>query len=427
MPTSANVRVLVGGEVVKEYTLHLQYGSTLLSSQRRQHNLYGGDYNPPREIVYDEEANAVWQAGYLQYASGAFTAFNYVDSYGWLHFENEALWNGANWHGAFRDGTYSIGLSSAPGESMGFLYTASSSGTLTVQIEDLIDSKKTTAPDTIEMAVFVNGKIAWPAGATATDSGYTGWYRIDSTTTRKGLNEALTDLRISAIAGDEIAVVFERAMDGGTSLTKADQTMIYSAVYFTTEEANYTPNHDGSRTFSGESGAWSLGYLEYASRSFSAFTATAGGNWLCAEADVANIWSGTTHGAFWRAKSYAIAPGKRTDGATGMAFTAPVNGTYALKLDSLPVNQNTMSGKLYLAVFVNGSLRPFSGDSMAQDDTSTWYLIDPATSTLEGINAKLATLSLELKAGDQLVLAFARAGDAGQTSVVPTISWTAAQ
>ena len=75
-----------------------------------------------------------------------------------------------------------------------------------------------------------------------------------------------------------------------------------------------------------------------------------------------------------------------------------------------------------MAVFVNGELQPFAGDTMQANDPTTWYHIKPGM-TLEEINAKLATLSLTVTAGDDVTIAFGRSGNSGQVILAPVVAW----
>ena len=421
-PSSLEMSVWVGGNKVADYTLNVTYSTSFLQNKRRSHNLYGGDFNPPRETVYDEEASRAWSVGYLDYESRSFFPFT-NETVGWLHLASEGTSMWGSWHGGFRSSNYAVGYSRRMGESIGYRYVVSDAGVVGIRIDSLTEKAYT------DLAVFVNGKLVWPAGASTEESsetsGMTGWYRLTKDTTPAMVNEALDTLRINAMPGDEIEILIERVMDeNGNMLSQNDSMSYFPSIFFTDDATGaITPDRNGGSIFLGENDRWQVGFLSFVNKRFTAFTATAGGGWRCDAADVSNIWTGSTRGAFWLSRNYAIATSPRTDGATAINFKAYVSGRYTLSLKAAPTAaQDSANGEAYMAVFINGELQPFAGDTMQANDPSTWYHIRPGM-TLEEINAKLATLSLTITAGDDLTIAFGRSGNSGQVILAPVVAW----
>ena len=422
-PSTLKMSVWVGGEKLADYTLSVQYSSSLMMGQRRSHNIYGGDFNPPRQTVYDEDeiTSGGWSAGYLDYNSRTFVPFTWVDSQSWLHLASEGENRWGNWHGGFRSSNYALGVSNRVGEGIGFRYIASASGVLGMCIDTLQDKGKT------DIAVFVNGRIAWPAGASSdeTASGVKGWYRVASYVEREELNMELDTLRVNVEPGDEVVLVFERVTNAdGTSASLADQALIYPSVFLAEDATGaITPDRSGTSQFSPDLSAWKAGFFSFGDKIFTPFTATASGNWLCHESDVDSIWKSDTHGAFWKQNNYAIATSPRKDGVTALCYTAERSATYTTSFAAAPkAAQASMDGKACLALFVNGKIVSFPGENTKADDLSTWYAISPAT-TLEELNAKFAGFSLDLKAGDQVVFAVGRVTQSGQVILVPMLQY----
>ena len=417
-PTTLRMSVRLGETTLATYTLNIRYGSAMLAG-RRMHALFGGDFNPPREYIYDDTANA-WAAGYLDFASYTFTPFTAVDSEGWMHLESEGENRWGNWHGGFRAGDYALGFSSLTGESIGFRYTVADAGTLSLRIDSLADRGQT------DLAVFANGRPVWPAGATTakTAKGMQGWWRIGADTTAEEVSAELESLRLSVLPGDEIALVFARAYDAaGNELSRQAQATVYPAVYFCEEDAGaIVPERSGSSRFTGPGTRWQIGYLTFADGSFAPFTGKGPDNWLCDVTDTDDIWKANTHGAFGGGgRNFAVATSKRTDGVAGICFTAPVAGDYTIRTDAAPTRATGGSGICRMAVFVNG--KPVGNADGT--DMSQWYRVTTDT-TQETWNAAFGTLTLHLQAGDTIFLAFGRdaEGGSGQVILHPTISWS---
>ena len=227
-PASLTVSVLVGGRVAATYTLAVRYGLSFAQARRRSHNMYGGDFNPPRTTEYDEEESNLWTAGYLTYRSGVFTPFNYVQD-GWLIAASDAgrMWQ-SGWHGGFRNGSYVLGCSSTAGEGIGLRYVAQQDGTISFGLETMRDRGET------DFAVFVNGKPVFPAGASGSElegSVHNGWFRLRSSVTAEDISAAMAEITVSVQAGDEIVFVFEPV--GGNTIP--DQAMVYPVIYYVTE------------------------------------------------------------------------------------------------------------------------------------------------------------------------------------------------
>ncbi len=202
------------GTKLKTYTMPVEIVASLARGAEVQYALYGGDLaeNPPRENrVYSSCDD--WQRGWLDYKSGQFTKFDHVQTDGWLVNEGDELWTTNKWHGGFHaTSNYKLGLSFINDSGVGICFKATQSGVLTPYFDVWEDG----AGD-IDIAIFINGEIAWPTTAGSDYNDHSGWYRVyngvgegETKTTLADLNAALADVLLSVNEGDEIVFVFER-------------------------------------------------------------------------------------------------------------------------------------------------------------------------------------------------------------------------
>ena len=197
---------------LKTYTIPVEIVASLAQGAEVTYALYGNSENPPRENrVYSSCDD--WQRGWLDYKSGQFTKFDHVQKDGWLVNEGDELWTTNKWHGGFHAiSNYKLGLSFVNDSGVGIRFKATQSGVLTPYFDVWEDG----AGD-IDLAIFINGEIAWPTTAGSDYNDHSGWYRVyngvgegETKTTLADLNAALADVRLSVNEGDEIVFVFER-------------------------------------------------------------------------------------------------------------------------------------------------------------------------------------------------------------------------
>ena len=184
--------------------------------------------------------NGPFDFGYLTYVTNTFTPFSVIDSNGWLHEQGEALWGGANWHGAFWFSNYhGIAVSRKAGEDIAIRYTVEKDGTVVPQVASLTHGNG--ANGNIYLAVFVKraGESVYtpvlPGASAGTDG--SGWYPVIgkeeegvSLTTAAELNVLLDDAYIDVNEGDEILFLFANNGTAQNVGMRLYPSIVYTAV-----------------------------------------------------------------------------------------------------------------------------------------------------------------------------------------------------
>ena len=413
LPDEIIFSVYLGETWLQRYQMPILAASTYQISADRVHV---EDGTGTRQYLYPSRSD-VWQNGWVDYATGEFHLFTQTAPSGWRLDENDTLWTNP-FHGAELR-SHGIALGNVSGTSSGAIsYTAQRDGYITPYFEYFYAG---TADS--RLAILANGRLVWPQNANTLNYEDTAnWIHIKGgdgadCTTAEDINAALNGLTLKVEAGDEIVFVFEYV--NGSAMLQA------MPMFFFTEAKNdaivvpQTP-YEGPIDFASitssfdllnNSTPWDVGYLTYATETFTPYTTYSGGGWMY---DGNNLWdNNTTHGAFLKG-SFATSPSKPAGHDIAIRYTVQKAGRISLHVSRIVT---TSQGDSDLAIFVkrNGTCTPVwpTGAAVVNGNPSGWYRLyngkndgeNPAA-TQEAVNAAMQGLVLDVQPGDEIFYVF---------------------
>ena len=144
-------------------------------------------------------------------------------------------------------------------------------------------------------------------------------------------------------------------------------------------------------------GPWSAGWVNQANGIYTRYTATGDHGWLYSLPD---IWYPDGHGGIWTTQQSSIGVVESAD--TALVYTAPASGTLMVSCTryawlDLHDNPAGTGRQMLCRVTVNGAPVRFPGT-----DANGFIAVTEGATSIDDINALLASLTVRVKAGDEV-------------------------
>ena len=147
-------------------------------------------------------------------------------------------------------------------------------------------------------------------------------------------------------------------------------------------------------------GNWSAGWVDPANGTYTRYNGHSAedSSWLCDAVD--GLWSPSGHGGIWTTMETSIGVTAKSD--TALVYTAPASGTLMLSCTryawlDLYDNAAGTGRQMLCRVTVNGAPVRFPGT-----DADGFVAVTEGATSMDDINALLSSLTVRVKAGDEV-------------------------